>query len=67
MAIRCHIQSCAVLAYKGRSGGLFGAFLVRFALILLALAVLGLAALFVYGQMLEPDTTTIVEEAPIAQ
>ncbi len=36
---------------------------MRFVLILLGLAVLILAGLFVYGQMLEPETRTIEVEA----
>lgn len=36
---------------------------MRFVLILLALVLAGLAGLYVYGQMLEPDTRTIEQEA----
>ena len=36
---------------------------MRFIVIVLLLALAGLAALYVYGQMLEPDMRTIEQEA----
>ncbi|MEM8935634.1 MAG: hypothetical protein AAGC77_04435 [Pseudomonadota bacterium] len=36
---------------------------VRFALILILLALAGLVGLFVYGQLMEPDTRIIEQEA----
>ncbi len=36
---------------------------MRFVFIVFLVVVVGLAALFVYGQMLEPDTHTIEQEA----
>jgi hypothetical protein len=36
---------------------------VRFVLILLVLVLAALAGLYIYGQMLEPDTRTIEQEA----
>lgn len=36
---------------------------MRFVLIILALAVVAVVGLFVYGQLLEPDTRVIEQEA----
>lgn len=36
---------------------------MKFALILVVLAVLAVGGLFIYGQMLEPDTRVIEQEA----
>ena len=40
---------------------------MRFVLILLVLAIGALTGLYIYGQMLEPDTRTIEQEALDAQ
>ena len=40
-----------------------GAEIVRFFLIVVGLAVAALAGLFIYGQLLEPDTRMIEQEA----
>ena len=39
---------------------------MRFVIILILIALAALAGLFVYGQMLEPETQTITEEADYA-
>lgn len=36
---------------------------MRFALIVLAVAIIAIIGLFVYGQLLEPDTRVIEQEA----
>jgi hypothetical protein len=47
----------------GLSGFGRGSGKVRFVLILLVLVLAALAGLYIYGQMLEPDTRTIEQEA----
>lgn len=53
----------AGLGRRGRESGTAGAKIVRFFLVVVVLALAALAGLYVYGELLKPDTRTIEQEA----